>query len=207
MRLKFLPVGNKRRLQHGSGQLITLVDDDVHAELAKLGRKLQVFAVKSRGYAALKIKGRMVGLHRWIMNPAKDKVVDHINGNTLDNTRANLRIVTPAENSRNRLPNARTTSNYAGVVRVQQRHGVRYRVRVDFDHKQWHIGNYRTEEEAARAYDAVVQARLGRQQVLNFPASAHEIQTTLTSGFIAPLDISQVIEIDGAVPVVLRFVD
>lgn len=41
-------------------------------------------------------------LHRVIMDPPKDMVVDHINGDTLDNRRSNLRICTVATNNRNR---------------------------------------------------------------------------------------------------------
>ena len=42
-------------------------------------------------------------LHRFLMKPSGDKVVDHINHNRTDNRRANLRVCTVAENNRNRL--------------------------------------------------------------------------------------------------------
>lgn len=41
-------------------------------------------------------------LHREIMKPTSDMVVDHINGNGLDNRRENMRVVTKSENSLNR---------------------------------------------------------------------------------------------------------
>ena len=44
-----------------------------------------------------------VSMHRFLMNPPADKVVDHINHNKADNRRRNLRVCTTAENSRNRL--------------------------------------------------------------------------------------------------------
>ena len=46
-------------------------------------------------------KRQSLPLHRIIMNCIDDKVVDHINGNTLDNRKTNLRVVTKRENSTN----------------------------------------------------------------------------------------------------------
>jgi len=54
-------------------------------------------------------------LHRFILNCPPSMCVDHIDGNTLDNRRSNLRICTRAENSRNRRKNNNSTSGYKGV--------------------------------------------------------------------------------------------
>jgi hypothetical protein len=47
-------------------------------------------------------KWTVVPLHRFLLKPNKNEVVDHINHNTLDNRRSNLRISTKSENSTNR---------------------------------------------------------------------------------------------------------
>lgn len=43
--------------------------------------------------------------------------IDHINNNKLDNMRENLRIVTAAENNRNKSKVNNTSSKYLGVVK------------------------------------------------------------------------------------------
>lgn len=65
-------------------------------------------------YAATTIGGRSVYMHRLIMDPPEGLVVDHRNGDGLDDRRSNLRIVTRSENSRNRL--VKIPSRYSGTV-------------------------------------------------------------------------------------------
>lgn len=50
----------------------------------------------------VKGKSKKISLHRFILEPDDSKVVDHINGNGLDNTRGNIRITTQKINMRNR---------------------------------------------------------------------------------------------------------
>lgn len=57
-----------------------------------------------------------VRMHRVIMNPSAEMVIDHINGNSLDNRKSNLRIVTQAENTHN-LVNLKS-HNKTGVTGV-----------------------------------------------------------------------------------------
>lgn len=56
-----------------------------------------------------------VSLHRFILNPPKDKVVDHIDGNGWNCQRENMRICTISENTRHRSSARNSTSKYLGV--------------------------------------------------------------------------------------------
>jgi hypothetical protein len=74
------------------------------------------WSLSTTGYArrGTRTKGRRfvsVRMHRAIMNPPRDKLIDHINGDPLDNRRSNLRIVTHSQNGMNRkgaMPNSTT---------------------------------------------------------------------------------------------------
>lgn len=94
------------------------------------------------------VKLSKVYLHRLIMKCPKGWVVDHINGDRFDNRRSNLRICTHAQNSRNRKTNL--GFRFKGV-RIRY---ARYEARIGFDGKNFYLGKFDTEIEAARAYNA-----------------------------------------------------
>lgn len=56
-------------------------------------------------------------IHRYIMEPPKNKVIDHFNGNPLDNRRCNLRTATQSQNMQNRIgPASHNRSRTRGVT-------------------------------------------------------------------------------------------
>ncbi len=98
-------------------------------------------------------------IHRVILAAGSDEMVDHINGDTLDNRRANLRITTSQGNAQNRAKvrtykKKRPTSPYKGVSWVKAR-GM-YRAYMHLNGKQIHLGYFVDPVEAAKAYDRVV---------------------------------------------------
>jgi hypothetical protein len=83
-------------------------------------------------------------LHRVILAAPEGFEVDHIDGNRLNNTRANLRVVPHKANMRNML----------GKKRGVYAEGARFRSAITVDYRQIHLGTYDTREEAHAAYAA-----------------------------------------------------
>jgi hypothetical protein len=104
--------------------------------------------------------------------------VDHINGNSLDNRRDNLRLVTPQQNAMNRGPQINNTSGYKGVSWNKRSKkwqvSVRYKCEQTGKYKNKHIGLYDDKEEAARAYDRWVIANCDEHAYTNFPREDYE---------------------------------
>ncbi|MEN6578328.1 MAG: HNH endonuclease [Phycisphaerales bacterium] len=120
-------------------------------------------------YACRRENGKTIYMHRQIMQPPEGMCVDHIEGFTLDNRRANLRICTPAENMRNRRGNCGRDLP-KGVT--YQRHCNKYRAGIAIDGKPMHIGYYDDPIEAAKAYDRKALELFGEFARLNFPEEA-----------------------------------
>jgi hypothetical protein len=95
-------------------------------------------------------------------------VVDHINGDTLDNRRANLRVCTKSENNRNRRKLHPTTSRFKGVYKNTKP----WIALIECNGKQFVLGRFASEEEAALAYDKAAKEHFGSFARLNFPPAA-----------------------------------
>jgi hypothetical protein len=104
-----------------------------------------------QGYAATNVAGKTVYLHRLLMQPPPDMEVDHLNFNKLDNRRANLEVVTPAENLR------RARLHFGGWKGPQRSRcgravaGIRFNSKKNLWHVKLcgkHIGYTTTEPEA-----------------------------------------------------------
>jgi hypothetical protein len=94
-------------------------------------------------------------------------LVDHANGNGLDNRRSNLRLATGTQNNANRRLASNSTSGFKGV-NLYKRTG-RWRAHIAIHRQQKHLGYFRTAEEAARAYDIAALALFGEFALINFP--------------------------------------
>lgn len=103
-------------------------------------------------------------LHRLIMNVTDNKlVVDHMDGDTLNNRKENLRICTQGNNARNRSKTDRPlTSKYKGVFWNNA-----WRAQIRVNYKKIHLGTFETEEAAAIAYNNSAIEHFGEFAKLN----------------------------------------
>ena len=98
-------------------------------------------------YAARGYKGRLLFMHRALLNPATGQQTDHINRNGLDNRRQNLRICSNGQNQANQRLNR--GSLYKGITWCDNR----WRAQIGVDKQKHYLGRFDTPEDAARAYD------------------------------------------------------
>lgn len=108
----------------------------------------RTWCISKTGYAVAGISRKTVKLHRHLLNPSPKEVIDHINGDPLDNRRENLRICTNSENTKNNRLQKNNPLGYTGIRKTP--HGM-YNARITVDRQEIHIGNYPTFEEAVLA--------------------------------------------------------
>lgn len=120
----------------------------------------------SGGYVWAKINGVKESMHRFLMNAPTGMDVDHINNNGCDNKRCNMRLATRAENNLNRHKPSRrskTSSKFNGVS--WHKRDKRWYATIS----RQHLGCFKSEIEAAKAYDYAVKKQYGEFATLNFP--------------------------------------
>lgn len=102
--------------------------------------------------------GKNIRLHRLIMNPEPDELVDHINNNPSDNRRCNLRIANKSQNGANRDKTKGNTSGYKGVTTLKNG---KYMARITVNYKGIYLGCYNTPEEAYKVYKKAEEKYFG----------------------------------------------
>lgn len=143
---------------------VALVDDEDYDKMS--GRMWQIHTL---GYARTTIEGRSCYMHRLVTNAARDEEIDHINGNKLDNRKANLRKATRFQNMQNVGPRygGNKSSRFKGVYWDGSTN--RWKALLTVARTKHRLGGFRDEIEAARAYDAAAKQHHGDFAWLNFP--------------------------------------
>jgi hypothetical protein len=145
-----------------NGGNVLIIDDADYEYVSKHVWRVSKGRAIRREYFGGKCKA--IYLHRDLLNPPENLVVDHINGNALDNRRENLRICTHSQNSRNkRKPVNGNKSRFKGVMPQKGK----YTVIIKREGKAYCGGTYETEIEAAIAYNNLAKELFGEFARLN----------------------------------------
>ncbi len=114
-----------------------------------------------------------VRLHRLIMGVIDDLsvIVDHKNGNALDNRKCNLRVTSQSNNNKNaKKRKSARTSKFKGVhLHAASK---KWKAQIQIDRKKISLGTFRTELEAAAAYNNAAKLYFGEFAVINDLADA-----------------------------------
>jgi len=121
-----------------------------------------------RHTAGGKAKEKLIYIHQEIINVPDGKVIDHINLDSMDNRRANLRPATYSQNTCHRRKRSGAKySKYKGVYREKQTR--KWVARIGFEKKRIYLGCFKNEIDAAKAYDAAAKKYHKEFACLNFP--------------------------------------
>ena len=157
-----------RRIYLGDGEWTILDQQDYYRYrefkwfIRGNGSKLYVL----RSFKIGPKKTKMISMHREIMNAPKGIVVDHKNGDSLDNRRTNLRLATQLQNCYNIKKRENTLSEFIGVYLEKGRK--KWRARIRHNRKLIQLGQFDSEIDAARAYDEAAKKYHGEFARLNF---------------------------------------
>jgi HNH endonuclease len=131
---------------------VALVDEDLYEWLATFSWHVHMNGRQVRAQCSVwdknSRKWQRVLMHRMILQAAPGQIVDHINGDTLDNRVANLRFATAAQNARNHAP--RGKSGHNGV----RKSSGAWAAMISPGGREISLGVYDTPEKAAAAYNA-----------------------------------------------------
>jgi hypothetical protein len=135
-------------------------------------------------------------MHRVILGLGKRKddkrVVDHIDGDTLNNTRANLRICTPSQNAMNSRKPKNSTSRYKGV---QVGNG-KWTASINSDRQKFFLGTFDNEVLAAICYNQKARELHKQFAWLNPIHCENEILGLLSQIRVAEAKIAELVEME-----------
>ena len=137
-----------------------LIDSDDYDKV-----HMYVWHIDLNGYVVAKINNKTTKLHRYLLSPAPDMEVDHIDRNPLNNRKSNLRFANRSINCFNRSTPHTNTSGHKGVYRSKdgQWHG-----QITYNGTKYYLGTFTSADEA-------ITARLKAEEIL---LNAKELQTS-----------------------------
>lgn len=153
-------------INYRGSTVFALVDDEDYAKLLpytwsirNLGRHTDLLYVWSSKKGGLK----PLAMHRFLTDAPKGMVVDHIDGNCLNNQKSNLRLCSQADNLRNAYPQAGCKSKFKGVGFQNGK----WKGSIRVNRKRIHLGYFKKEVDAALAYNSAAVQYFGDFARLN----------------------------------------
>ena len=148
--MKFVPLYGKKDGKYKVVVGQTVVDDEMFDSVSN-----HRWRRTRQGYAKTDVKTKngwkFLSLHRFVLGIDNPKtLVDHKDGDKLNNCKENLRTCSPKENQRNRPPQR---NNKLGIKGVRTTKAGKFESRINVDKKEIYLGCFFTPEEAARAYN------------------------------------------------------
>lgn len=174
----------------------TVIDEDDYERVMRMNWApqfggLSVYAVTS----SLKyIPKQHQLLHRYIIRTQHHEIVDHINGDTLDNRKSNLRIVTTAENRQNsRRPTFEgKSSKFKGVTWDARRE--RWVAQITCEGVTSPLGAFSHEADAARAYDRAAGELFGEYARTNAAMNLYEIDGERAEDLVPNISVALAVQ-------------
>lgn len=151
---------------------VALVDDEDFERVnqykwyADHNKKRNVYVAK-RSYKSNGVPKTML-LHQFIMGTIErghDFSIDHINHDTLNNQKSNLRICNSSQNLMNQKMRKNNSSGYKGVS--FQKKANKFKASIELNSKSVHIGLFNSPIEAALAYNKKALELFGEFAFLN----------------------------------------
>lgn len=159
-----------RQIELTQGQ-VALIDAEDYEKVSQY-KWHAAWGERTRSYYAAHsewVKGsgrpRTIRMHRVILDAPDGLMVDHVNHNTLDNRKENLRLCDQAANSANARQRRDSTAPYKGIE--QDRTTGRWYAHIKVHGKRIYLGVFDEPVEAARAYDQAARVHFGEYAYTN----------------------------------------
>jgi hypothetical protein len=151
---------------------VALVDDEDYERVssrkwcAHYNPNTRSFYATRRVYVG-NYKTQEISMHRQLLNAGPGQQVDHVNLNSLDNRRRNIRLCTPQQNACNRRHRRNAAIPYKGIF---ENGAGRFTARIVIDGRRRSVGTFPSAEAAAEAYDVAARQHYGEFARLNVSA-------------------------------------
>lgn len=151
---------------------VAIVDDRDYRWLSQFNWRAQKSGKRTDSFYAVRnvtINKRRTTtqMHRQITKPPEGVEIDHRNNNGLDNRRCNLRFCTRSQNMANSRGHSRRFSSFKGVSFHKEYR--KWRTIITKNKKNQHLGFFRSQVRAAKAYDDKAKELFGEFAHPNFP--------------------------------------